>query len=90
MKKISNLEDLRYRKLYLRSELKFTEQKIGNQVTELREEINSVDFKSEIMQSAMKNPALVINIARIVYNLTMRIRKQKRKKKAKRKAKQIN
>lgn len=88
MKKITNLEDLRYRKLYLRSEIKLKEQKIGNQLAELKEELNSTDFKSEIMRTAMNNPALVINVARLTYDLTVRIRKQRRKKKAKQMAKQ--
>ena len=69
MKKIGNLEDLRYRKLYLRSEIKLKEQKLGNQITELKAELNSTDFKNEIMRSAMNNPALMINVARITYNL---------------------
>lgn len=86
MKNISNLEDLRYRKLYLRSEIKFKEQKLGTQISELREEINSVDFKSEIMQSAMKNPALVINIARITYGLVLQLKKRRKKRKSRRKS----
>lgn len=87
MKKISNLEDLRYRKLFLRSEIKLKEQKLGSQFSELKEEVQSTDFKNELVRSAMNNPALVINVARIAYNLTMRFRKHRRKKKAKRKAK---
>jgi hypothetical protein len=82
MKKITNLEDLRYRKLYLRSEIKFKEQKIGNQLTGLREDINTVNFKNEIMQSAMRNPALVINIARLAYGLFFRLKKQRKKRKS--------
>lgn len=85
MKKIGNLEDLRYRKLYLRSEIKLKEQKLGNHITELKAELNSTDFKNEIMRSAMNNPALMINVARITYNLVTRIRKRRKKKKAKRK-----
>lgn len=88
MKKISNLEDLRYRKLFLRSEIKLKEQKLSNQITDLKAELQSTDFKNEIMRSAMNNPALVINVARITYNLVLRIRKRKQKKKAKRKLKE--
>lgn len=87
MKRITNLEDLRYRKLFLRSEIKLKEQKLSNQFSGLKEEVQSTDFKNELVRSAMNNPALVINVARIAYNLTMRIRKHRRKKKAKRKAK---
>lgn len=84
MRKITNLEDLRYRKLYLRSEIKFKEQKIGNQVAELRKDINGVNFKNEIVQSAMNNPAMVINIARLTYDLVLRIRKYKKKRRTRR------
>ncbi len=87
MKKITNLEDLRYRKLYLRSEIKLKEQKISNQFAELKEELNSTDFKSEIMRTAMNNPAMVINVARLTYDLVMRFKKYKQKKRARIKSK---
>lgn len=86
MKKIANLEDIRYRKLYLRSEIKLKEQKISNQFTDLKEELNSTDFKSEIMRTAMNNPAMVINVARFTYDLVIRFKKYKRRKKARKKA----
>jgi hypothetical protein len=86
MKKITNLEDLRYRKLYLRSEIKLKEQKIGTQLAELKEDLNSTDFKSEIMRTAMNNPAMVINVARLTYDLVIRLKKYKRRKKARKKA----
>lgn len=86
MKKIANLEDIRYRKLYLRSEIKLKEQKISNQFTDLKEELNSTDFKSEIMRTAMNNPAMVINVARLTYDLVIRFKKYKRRKKARKKA----
>jgi hypothetical protein len=87
MKRVNNLEDLRYRKLYLRSEIRLKEQKLGNQIAELKAELNSTDFKNEIVRSAMNNPALVINVARITYDIIMRIRKYRRKRKSKRSAK---
>jgi len=87
MKKINNLEDLRYRKLYLRSKIELKEQKISAQFYELRDELNSTDFKNELVRSAMNNPSTVINIARLTYDLVTRIRKFNRKKRAKRKSK---
>lgn len=83
IKEINNLNDLRYRKLYLRSEIKLKEQKIGNQVGQLKTELNTADFKNEIIKSAMNNPVMVINIARIAFEFVTRFRKYGRKKKAK-------
>jgi len=87
MKKIKNLEDLRYRKLYLRSKIELKEQKISSQLYELRDELNSADFKNEIIKSAMNNPSTVINIARLTYDLIIRLRKYKQKKRARRRTK---
>ena len=87
MKKIKNLEDLRYRKLYLRSKIELKEQKISAQFYELKDELNSVDFKNEVVRAAMNNPSTVINIARLTFDLVSGIRKFNRKKRAKRKAK---
>jgi hypothetical protein len=80
MKQINNLEDLRYRKLYLRSEIKLKEQKIGNQIIDLKKELNHADFKNEIVRSIMNNPVLVFNIARITFDLFRKFRTQKHKK----------
>jgi ribosome-associated translation inhibitor RaiA len=87
MKKINNLEDLRYRKLFLRSKIELKEQKISSRLYELKDELNTADFKNEILRSAMSNPSMVINIARLSYDLITRIRKFKQKKRARRKAK---
>ena len=84
MKSINNLDDLRYRKLLLRSEIKLKEQKIGKHIDEIRTEINTANFKNELVNSAMSNPTMVINIARITYNIVVRIRRFKRKRKQRR------
>ncbi len=81
MKSINNLEDLRYRKLLLRSEIRLKEQQIGKHLDEMKIELNTANFKNELVNSAMSNPTLVINIARITYDVVMRIRKYKRKRK---------
>ena len=86
MKRINNLEDLRYRKLYLRSEIKLKEQKINNQVRDIKIELRSSDIKSEVLQSVLKNPVIVFNIARATYEIITRFNKYKRKR-AKRKSK---
>lgn len=85
MKKINNLEDLRYRKLYLRSKIEMKEQKIKAQFQGLKDELNVIDVKNEIFRSALNNPSLIINIARLAYDLTSRYMKYKRKRKSKRK-----
>ena len=84
MKSINNLDDLRYRKLLLRSEIKLKEQKIGKHIDEIRTEINTANFKNELVNSAMSNPTLVINIARITYDIVVRIRRFKRRRKQRR------
>ncbi len=86
MKKINNLEDLRFRKLYLRSEIKLKEQKITNQVRDLKTELRSSDIKSEVVQSVIKNPVIVINIARATYEFVTRLNRYKQKR-AKRRSK---
>jgi hypothetical protein len=88
MKSINNLEDLRYRKLLLRSEIRLKEQKMGKRFDALKIELNTANFKNEMVRSAMSNPTLVINLARISYDLIMRIRRYKRKRKQGKKLKQ--
>ncbi|MCF8365080.1 MAG: hypothetical protein K9H16_04825 [Bacteroidales bacterium] len=85
MKKIKNLEDLRYRKLYLRSKIALKEQKISTQLNELKEELNAADIKNEFIRSAINNPSMIINIARLTYDLVIRIQKYKRKRRSTRK-----
>jgi hypothetical protein len=79
MKQINNLEDLRYRKLYLRSEIKLKEQKIGTRISKINKEINNADFKNEVVRSALNNPVLVFNIARLAFDFVVRIKKFKRR-----------
>jgi hypothetical protein len=86
MKQINNLEDLRYRKLYLRSEIKLKEQKIGNRIAEINKEINQADFKNEIVRSAMNNPVLIFNLARLTFGLIGKMRKKRSKRRKKNKA----
>jgi hypothetical protein len=79
MEKINNLDDLRYRKLFLRSEIKLLEQKIGNKSKDLNKELQSANIKNEVLQSMIKNPVVVMNIARLAFDLFSRVRKNKRK-----------
>lgn len=79
MKRINNLEDLRYRKLFLRSEIIIKEQKITDQIHAMHAELQTANFKNEILQLAVNNPVMVINIARIAYDLLTRYRRFRRK-----------
>jgi len=85
MNNIKNLNDLRYRKLLLRTEIKFRESEIKRQVTELREGLESSNFRSDIIQTIVSNPMMVINSARIAYNLVSSWRQRKRNKQLRRK-----
>ncbi len=87
MKKINNLDDLRYRKLFLRSEIMLKEQRISKQFNELKSGLNSTDIKNEILKSAINNPATVFNIARLTYDLIIRYRKYQHKKNSRTKQK---
>jgi len=87
MKKIHNLNDLQYRKLYLRSELKVKEMKINRQLQELKDESNSLDIKNEVLKSMLNNPAIVFNTARITFDLFRRWRSRRSKRKSGRKKK---
>lgn len=79
MEKINNLDDLRYRKLFLRSEIKLLEQKIGNQARDLNNELSTANIKNELVQSIIRNPVIVMNLARLAFDLFSRARKNKRK-----------
>jgi hypothetical protein len=83
MDKIKNLEDLKYRKLYIRTEIFKKEQKIKNQLAGLKKEINTPGTKNEIVRGILDNPAFVINVARITYKLVQGWKKRKTHKKRK-------
>jgi len=80
MKQINNLDDLRYRKLYLRSEIKLKEQKITGQLNDINSELKSADFRNDIIRMAMNNPVLIFNIARITFSLLGKLRKSNQSK----------
>lgn len=79
--KINSIEDLRYRKLYLRSEIRLKEQKIVGNTQKLWEEIQTIDLKNDVIQGMINNPAMVINTARITYDIVSRIRRWRRNRK---------
>jgi hypothetical protein len=81
--KINNMSDLRFRKLYLRSEIRIKEEKIVKHVGRMQDDVQKVNFKNDIIQGMLNNPALVINTARITFDLIVRWKhwRQKRRRK---------
>ncbi|MBE0637067.1 MAG: hypothetical protein IH598_00935 [Bacteroidales bacterium] len=79
--KIKTIEDLRYRKLYLRSEIRVKEEKIIKNTRKFWEEIQTIDIKNDVIQGMINNPAMVINTARITYDIVSRIRRWRRNRK---------
>lgn len=69
MDKIKNLDDLKYRKLYIRTEIFKKEEKIKKQLVGLKKEIKTPGVKNEIVRGILDNPTLIINVARITYKL---------------------
>ena len=83
MKKIKNLQDLKYRKLYIRTEIFRKEQKIKRQLESLKNELNAPGFKNEIARGVLNNPSLVINVAQITYKLVRNWKKRRNRKRSK-------
>lgn len=81
--KINTIEDLRFRKLYLRSEIRLKEQKILKNTQQLWEQIQTIDIKNDVIQGMINNPAMVINTARITYDIVSRIRRWRRNRREK-------
>jgi len=81
--KINSIEDLRYSKLYLRSEIRAKEQKIVKNLRKLQSEMKELDVKNDVIQAMINNPAFVINTARISYEIVSRIRRWRRNRKNK-------
>lgn len=83
MKKIKDLQDLKYRKLYIRSEIFRKEQKIKQQLKGLQKELKAPSFKNEIARGILDNPSLVINVAQITYKFIRNWKKRRNRKKSK-------
>ena len=82
---IKNLNDLRYRKLLLRTEIKFRESEIKRQFTDLKGELQGSNLRSEVTQAIISNPMMVINAGRIAFNLVRRWRQKSADKKLRKK-----
>lgn len=70
--KINNESDLRFRKLYLRSEIRIKEEKIVKYTGRLQDSLKKINVKNDIIQGIIEHPAFVINTARLTYDLVTR------------------
>ena len=78
---INNLEDIRYHKLLVKTEIRLKEDKIKRNWKRLNNEFQRIDFKNDILSGIMNNPAIAINTARITYDLVTRFRRWRRNRK---------
>lgn len=83
MMKINNLSDLRYRKLWLRSEIRIKEHQIASQISNLRSDISHVNIRQEVLSNIVNNPATLINTARITFQIISAIRQRRKHNKQK-------
>ncbi len=77
MNMIRNLDDIKYKKLRLRSEILLKENTIKSLFSELKNNIESFDFKNDIVRNIVNNPAILINTARITYDLIIKWKAKK-------------
>ncbi len=73
------MSDLRFRKLYLRSEIRIKEEKIIKYAGRLQDDIQKVNVKNDIIQSILNNPAIVINTARITFDVVTKWKRWREK-----------
>ncbi len=83
MKKIKCHSDLRYRKLWLRSEIRIKEHQIASQVSNLRNDISTVNVRQDVVNNILNNPATLINTAKITFGFISALRKLRQRKKEK-------
>ncbi len=79
--KINNESDLRFRKLYLRSEIRIKEEKIAKYTGRLQDSLQKINVKNDIIQGIVNNPAFVINTARLTFELVTRWKRWRNKRK---------
>ena len=83
MNMIRNLDDIKNIKLSLKIEISLKEDTIKSLFSEVKNNIESFDFKNDIVRNIINNPEILINTARITYDLIMKwkARKQLKNKK---------
>jgi hypothetical protein len=83
MQKINNLSDLRYRKLWLRSEIRIKQHQIANQISNLHSDISNANIRQDVINSIVNNPATLINTAKITFGIFSALRKRRQRKRNK-------
>jgi hypothetical protein len=74
---IRNLDDIKNIKLSLKIEISLKEDTIKSLFSEVKNNIESFDFKNDIVKNIVNNPAILINTARITYDLIMKWKARK-------------
>ena len=77
MNMIRNIDDIKYKKLSLKSEISLKENTIKSLFSEVKYNIESFDFKNDIVKNIVNNPAILINTARITYDLIIKLKARK-------------
>ncbi|MCK4406475.1 MAG: hypothetical protein KAV44_02240 [Bacteroidales bacterium] len=77
MNMIRNLDDIKNIKLSLKIEISLKEDTIKSLFSEVKNNIESFDFKNDIVKNIVNNPAILINTARITYDLIMKWKARK-------------
>jgi hypothetical protein len=80
-KKLNNLNDIRYHKLLLKTQMRHKEEKIKKSLKKINNEIHTINFKNDILAGIVNNPSLIINNARITYDLVSRFRRWRKNRK---------
>jgi hypothetical protein len=83
MQKVKNESDLRYRKLWLRSEIRIKEHQIASQMSNLHNDISTVNIGQEVVNNIVNNPATLINTAKITFGFITALRNRSRRRKDK-------
>ena len=77
MNMIRNLDDIKNIKLSLKIEISLKEDTIKSLFSEVKNNIESFDFKNDIVRNIINNPEILINTARITYDLIMKWKARK-------------
>jgi hypothetical protein len=83
MLKIDRYSELRYRKLWLRSEIRIKEHQIASQISNLRSDFRQVNIRQEVVNNIVNNPAMLINTAKITFQIISAIRQRRQHNKQK-------
>jgi hypothetical protein len=61
--------------------MRHKEEKIKKSLKKINNEIHTINFKNDILAGIVNNPSLIINTARITYDLVSRFRRWRKNRK---------